>query len=86
MRCGLIVILHPSDHSSSSNFPTPSNILSLPLLSQLCLSQIAKQMKKFHKEISQVSSGQEDQTAKVNLMQRKYLEMVCSNRNEPNYL
>ncbi|KAF8927746.1 hypothetical protein BGZ47_001963 [Haplosporangium gracile] len=43
---------------------------------------IAKQMKKVHKEISQVSSGQEDQIAKVNLMQRKYLEMFQDMRKQ----
>ncbi|KAF9138211.1 hypothetical protein BG015_002461 [Linnemannia schmuckeri] len=43
---------------------------------------IAKQMKKVHKEISQVSSGQEDQITKVNLMQRKYLEMFQDMRKQ----
>ncbi|KAF9899421.1 hypothetical protein EC991_008918 [Linnemannia zychae] len=43
---------------------------------------IAKQMKKVHREISQVSNGQEDQIAKVNLMQRKYLEMFQDMRKQ----
>ncbi|KAF9087311.1 hypothetical protein BGX23_008210 [Mortierella sp. AD031] len=43
---------------------------------------IAKQMKKIHKEISQVISGQEDQLAKVNFMQRKYLEMFQDMRKQ----
>lgn len=37
---------------------------------------IAKAMKKIHKEISQLVNGQEDHLGKVNIMQRKYLEMV----------
>ncbi|KAF9930319.1 hypothetical protein FBU30_000665 [Linnemannia zychae] len=35
----------------------------------------AKQMKKIHKEISQVFNGQDNQVTKGNLMLRKYLEM-----------
>jgi hypothetical protein len=39
---------------------------------------IAKAMKKIHKEISQLVNGQEDHLGKVNIMQRKYLEMVTT--------
>ncbi|KAF9294859.1 hypothetical protein BGZ88_003240 [Linnemannia elongata] len=52
-----------------------SQLESAPLTEEDDEKAIAKQMKKVHKEISQVSNGQEDQIAKVNLMQRKYLEM-----------
>lgn len=88
LNCGLIVISRPSDPSPSSR-PSRPFYYTLPpfsLLSHSYLPQIAKQMKKVHKEISQVSNGQEDQIAKVNLMQRKYLEMVGSNRNGLIYL
>jgi len=40
---------------------------------------IAKAMKKIHKEISQVVNGQEDHLGKATFMQRKYLEMVSLN-------
>ncbi|KAG0311747.1 hypothetical protein BGZ99_009935 [Dissophora globulifera] len=43
---------------------------------------IAKALKKIHKEISQVLNGQEDHLAKVNFMQRKYLEMFQDMRKQ----
>ncbi|KAF9402830.1 hypothetical protein BGX21_008550 [Mortierella sp. AD011] len=44
--------------------------------------EIAKAMKKIHKEISQAVSGQEDHVGKVNFMQRKYLEMFQEMRKQ----
>ncbi|KAF9359971.1 hypothetical protein BGX26_010899 [Mortierella sp. AD094] len=44
--------------------------------------EIAKAMKKIHKEISQVVNGQEDHVGKVNFMQRKYLEMFQEMRKQ----
>ncbi|KAI9240659.1 MAG: myosin-like coiled-coil protein-domain-containing protein [Podila humilis] len=43
---------------------------------------IAKAMKKIHKEISQLVNGQEDHLGKVNIMQRKYLEMFQDMRKQ----
>ncbi|KAF9178789.1 hypothetical protein BGZ51_007467 [Haplosporangium sp. Z 767] len=43
---------------------------------------IAKAMRKIHKEISLVVNGQEDHLGKVNVMQRKYLEMFQDMRKQ----
>ncbi|KAK3844718.1 MAG: myosin-like coiled-coil protein-domain-containing protein [Linnemannia gamsii] len=59
-----------------------SQLESAPFIEEDEEKAIAKQMKKVHKEISQVSNGQEDQIAKVNLMQRKYLEMFQDMRKQ----
>ncbi|KAG0278520.1 hypothetical protein BGZ95_003789 [Linnemannia exigua] len=59
-----------------------SQLESAPFIEEDEEKAIAKQMKKIHKEISQVSNGQEDQIAKVNLMQRKYLEMFQDMRKQ----
>ncbi|KAF9114025.1 hypothetical protein BGX27_000293 [Mortierella sp. AM989] len=44
--------------------------------------EIAKAMKRIHKEISQAVNGQEDHLGKVNFMQRKYLEMFQEMRKQ----
>ncbi|KAF9537889.1 hypothetical protein EC957_007531 [Mortierella hygrophila] len=59
-----------------------SQLESAPLTEEDDEKAIAKQMKKVHKEISQVSNGQEDQIAKVSLMQRKYLELFQDMRKQ----
>ncbi|KAF9414268.1 hypothetical protein BGZ94_000447 [Podila epigama] len=43
---------------------------------------LAKAMKKIHKEVSQLVNGQEDHLGKVNVMQRKYLEMFQDMRKQ----